>query len=218
MKNFLSIGAGPGIGYATAERFAKEGFRILLAARNKDKTSKLVERLTSQGFDAHAYSVDASVESDVADLIAHVEAQHGAVDVMHYNAANLRNATLAAQPLETLVSDLAVNIGGALAAAKTVLPCMADRKQGTILLTGGGFALAPHPDFLSLSIGKAGIRALAQGLFEPSKAQGVHVASVTVATLVQPDSKEATGIAEAFWALHSQKPESWSVEATYPGE
>ncbi|MFP3516546.1 SDR family NAD(P)-dependent oxidoreductase [Pseudomonas sp. SIMBA_077] len=218
MKNFLSIGAGPGIGYATAERFAKEGYRVLLAARNKDKTSKLVERLTSQGFEAHAYTVDASVESEVATLISHVEMHHGAVEVMHYNAANLRNATLAAQPLDTLVSDLAVNIGGALAAAKSILPGMADRKAGTILLTGGGFALAPQPEFLSLSIGKAGIRALAHGLFESSKAQGVHVASVTVATLVQPDSKEATEIAEAFWALHNQKPDSWSVEATYPGE
>jgi hypothetical protein len=39
---------------------------------------------------------------------------------------------------------------------------------GAILLTGGGFALARSPDFLSISIGKAGIRALARGLFDRS--------------------------------------------------
>jgi hypothetical protein len=42
-----------------------------------------------------------------------------------------------------------------------------ERGSGSILFTGGGFGLQPHPDYLSLSIGKAGIRALAQGIFEP---------------------------------------------------
>jgi hypothetical protein len=41
---------------------------------------------------------------------------------------------------------------------------MTERGSGTILFTGGGFALEPHPEYLSLSIGKAGIRALAHGL------------------------------------------------------
>ena len=38
MKTFLSIGSGPGMGMATAERFAKEGFQIVLSARDAAKT------------------------------------------------------------------------------------------------------------------------------------------------------------------------------------
>jgi len=38
---------------------------------------------------------------------------------------------------------------------------------------------------------------------------------VTVAAHVQPDSKEATGIAEAFWQLHSQPKHAWTAETTY---
>lgn len=53
-----------------------------------------------------------------------------------------------------------------------------------MLLTGGSFGLQPHPDDLSLSIGKAGTRALAQGIFEPFGEKGVHVATVTVAGVV----------------------------------
>jgi NADP-dependent 3-hydroxy acid dehydrogenase YdfG len=60
-----------------------------------------------------------------------------------------------------------VNIGGALVAAQAVAPKMEKQNSGAILLTGDGFALAPSLDFLSISIGKAGIRALAYGLFEP---------------------------------------------------
>ncbi|GAB7543096.1 SDR family NAD(P)-dependent oxidoreductase [Cupriavidus sp. 8B] len=215
MKTFLSIGAGPGIGFATAERFAREGFRVVLGARNMERTLELTTRLRAQGYEAEARKVDASDAANIAALIAEVEALHGTLDVLHYNAANIRQATLAEQPIDTFASDLAVNVGGAMAAAKTVMPKMAARQSGTILLTGGFFGITPNQDYLSLSLGKAGIRALALGLFEPSKARGVHVATVTVAAFVKPGSEEAKGIAEAFWKLHSQPKESWVAEVTY---
>lgn len=92
-------------------------------------------------------------------------------------------------------------MGGALVAVQAVAPFMFERGEGSILLTGGGFALNPLPEFLSLSIGKAGIRALAQGLFEEFKSKGVHIATVTVSTTVTPGSREAEAVADHFWAL-----------------
>jgi NAD(P)-dependent dehydrogenase (short-subunit alcohol dehydrogenase family) len=215
MKTFLSIGAGPGMSFATAERFAKEGFQIALAARNAAKTQQLAEKLKSKGYEAEVRTVDASDPEGIAKLVAEVEKQHGSIDVLHYNAASLRKATLAEQPRNSFVGDLAVNIGGALAAAQAAAPKMEERKSGAILLTGGGFALAPSPDYLSLSIGKAGLRALAHGLFEPFREKGIHVATLTVATLVSPDSKEAEQVAEHFWRLYSQPKDAWTAEAHY---
>ncbi|MCB5189935.1 SDR family NAD(P)-dependent oxidoreductase [Methylobacillus arboreus] len=216
MKTFLGIGSGPGIGIATAERFAREGFQIILANRNAGNTQALVDQLKAKGFQAEARTVDATDAAQVAALVAEIESQYGAIDVLHYNAANLRQATISSQPNDTFVSDLAVNIGGALAAVRAVAPKMIASKNGTILLTGGGFALYPSPDYLSLSIGKAGIRTLALGIFESFKEQGVHVATVTVATFVNPGSKEAQDIGEQFWQLHSQTRDQWTVEASYP--
>jgi len=215
MRTFLSIGSGPGMGFATAERFAREGFEIVLSARNAAKTEELAERLKAKGYKAEARAVDTSDPSRVSDLVAEVERQHGRIDVLHYNAASMRRATLAEQPAETFNADLAVNIGGAQAAAQAVAPSMLERGSGSILLTGGGFALQPSPDYLSLSIGKAGIRALAQGLFESFQARGVHVATVTVAAFVDAGSNDAEAVAELFWQLHSQPKGSWTVEATY---
>jgi short-subunit dehydrogenase len=215
MKTFLSIGAGPGMGFATAERFAKEGFEIVLAARSAGKTQQLADRLKAKGYKAEVRTVDSSDPESVAKLVAEVEKQHGQIDVMHYNAASMRKANIAEQPRGSFIGDLAVNIGGALAAAQAVAPKMEARKSGAILLTGGGFALAPSPDYLSLSIGKAGIRALAQGLFEPFREKGVHVATVTVAAFVSPESKEAESVAEHFWHLYSQPKDAWTAEAHY---
>ena len=50
-----------------------------------------------------------------------------------------------------------MNIGGALVAAQAVAPKMEEQKSVAVLLTGGGFALAPSADYLSIS--NAGIRA-----------------------------------------------------------
>ena len=217
MSTFLSIGFGPGMGFATAERFAKDGFQVVLSARNAAKTRELADQLKAKGYKAEARTVDTGDPSSVASLVAEVEKQYGSIDVLHYNAASIRKATLAEQPRDTFNGDLAVNIGGALVAAQAVAPKMSERGSGTILLTGGGFALQPHPDYLSLSIGKAGIRALAHGLFESFKDKGIHVATVTVSTLVSPGSEDAAAVAERFWRLHTQPKTSWTVEVTYPG-
>ena len=176
MKTFLGIGSGPGMGLATAERFAREGYRVVLANRSLEKTQALVDQLEAKGYQAVAKTVDAADPAKVAALVAETENQYGSIDVLHYNAANLRQASIHSQPNDTFVSDLAVNIGGALAAIQAVAPKMKAAQKGTILLTGGGFALHPHPDYLSLSIGKAGIRAMTLGLFESFKEMGIHIA------------------------------------------
>jgi NAD(P)-dependent dehydrogenase (short-subunit alcohol dehydrogenase family) len=217
MKTFLSIGAGPGNGLATAERFAREGFRIVLASRDAGKTEQLAAGLRDKGHSAEARTLDASDDASVAGLVREVETSFGAIDVLHYNAASLRNATIADQPGETFNADLAVNIGGALSAIKAASPAMLERGEGTILLTGGGLSVKPKPDFLSLAIGKVGIRTLAKGLFAPFKAQGVHIASLTVVPQIKPGSAEADAVGEHFWQLHAQALDAWTDEATYAG-
>ena len=214
MKTFLGIGAGPGMGLATAERFAREGFRVILSARNEAKTRELARRLTNKDHRVEVRRVDVGSPADVAALVSKVEGEFGGVDVMHFNVASMRKATLIEQPLETFNSDLAVNIGGAMAAAQAAAPKMIARGSGSILLTGGGYALRPNPDYLSLSIGKAGIRALALGLFESFKALGVHVAIVTVAGAIET-AADASAVAEQFWRLHAQPAGAWEVEAIY---
>jgi NAD(P)-dependent dehydrogenase (short-subunit alcohol dehydrogenase family) len=215
MKTFLSIGAGPGMGVATAERFAREGFQVVLSARNPARTQQLTNQLKAQGHKADVRTVDAGDPASVARLVESVQREFGGIDVLHYNAASMRASSLADQPPDSFNSDLAVNIGGAMVAAQAAAPSMFGRGSGTILLTGGMLALHPHPDYLSLSVGKAGIRALAFGLFDGFKAKGIHIATVTVGAAVKPGSADAKSVAEQFWALHSQPVSAWAVESVY---
>jgi len=215
MKTLLIIGAGPGISHSTATRFAKEGFRILLAGRDEKKVADLLSQLKQQGTETAYFQVDATDVDQINTLIDKLETDYGSLDVVHYNAANLRHQTIEQQPADSFAADLNVNIGGAFVTVKKAFEHMKARKDGTILLTGGGFALQPHPEYLSLSVGKAGIRAISQGLFEPFKSENVHIASITVATFVTPGSAEAKGVAESLWALYQQPKEKWTEELVY---
>lgn len=217
MKTFVSIGSGPGMGYATAERFATEGFQVVLSARHLARTQELANRLRAKGHRVDIRTVDAADPESVAALVSAVQEQFGPIDVLHYNAASIRKATVAEQPQATFNQDLAVNVGGALVATQAVARQMSERGAGTILLTGGGLSLAPNAEYISLSIGKAGVRAMTLGIFESLKQQGIHIATVTVHTAVTPDSKEAEAVAEHFWQLYRQPLGNWTPEVTYPG-
>jgi NAD(P)-dependent dehydrogenase (short-subunit alcohol dehydrogenase family) len=214
MKTFLSIGSGPGMGLATAARFAREGFQVVLSARNADKAQELAGLLTARRHRAFGRRVDAGDLANVAGLVAEVESAHGGIDVLHYNAASMRKATLLEQPRDSFVSDFAINAGGAMAAVQAAARGMFARGSGTILITGGGYGLRPNPQYLSLSIGKAAARAFAQGIFESFRENGVHVATVTVGGDVRTE-RDAEAVAEHFWQLHSQPADRWEVERRY---
>ena len=93
MRTFLSIGSGPGMGLATAERFAKEGFLVVLSARNEAKTRELANQLKAKGHSVEPRTVDAGNPLSVASLVADVEKRFGSIDVLHYNAASMRKGT-----------------------------------------------------------------------------------------------------------------------------
>jgi len=87
-----------------------------------------------------------------------------------------------------------------------VIPAFIEQNKGTLLFTGGGFAVAPSAKYTSLSIGKAGIRALAFALAEELNPQGIHVGTVTIAGNVSPGTFfDPDLIAERYWELHTNK-------------
>ncbi len=104
-------------------------------------------------------------------------------------------------------------MGNAQAAVLQVLPDMQTLRRGTLLFTGGGFALTPDPRFASLSLGKAGIRSLAHQFSILLKDTPIRVGMVTVCGYVDPKSPKhtPTAIANEFWKLHEGTAGSWEI-------
>ncbi|GAB3628355.1 oxidoreductase [Pandoraea terrae] len=218
MKTYLVLGAGPGIGLATAEQFAAHGYRIVLASRSEARLEGAIRSLRESGVDVVFESADASNPVAVQQLIQRHEND---LEVLHYNAGVLHydaSGTVLTRPLDaetaaSLTHDANVNLVSALAAVQAAKQVLSLRGGGTILLTGGGFGIEPSPDFINISVAKAGLRAAAKALFEPLRAHNIHLATVTVCTFVSPETNKPKEIAEAFWTLHEQTDaKSWEWE------
>ncbi|HEY4199794.1 MAG TPA: SDR family NAD(P)-dependent oxidoreductase [Devosiaceae bacterium] len=213
-RKLLVIGAGPGIGLETARRFAREGFEIILASRSPEKLAPQIATLTGEGAAVTTEILDATNGAAVTAL---VERYNGTIDTLLYNAAALRfGPTIDQIEAETLDTDIQLDLSSALRAIKAALPGMAANGHGTILLTGGTIADTPHPAALTLSVGKSGLRTAAQALFEPLKAQNIHIAVLTIGATVKPESDTAREIAQAFWEMHASANTEWHWERRYP--
>lgn len=219
-KTFLSIGAGPGIGLATAMRFAREGHSIVLCARNPDRLRPCAARIASVGARVDIRQVDAADPRGVAALVASVgedlRVVHFNTASLHYDAnKHLESRTIDAESVDSIMADINVNAVSALAAIKAALVPFRALRSGTVLVTGGGFAMQPSGSYFTLSVGKAALRAAVQALFEPMREEGIHLASVVVCRYVTPESAEAAAIADEFWRLYAQPREAWTMETVY---
>lgn len=202
----LIIGMGPGLSAALAQRFASGGYAIAGFARSPEKSAALAAQMARQGHKLDMRAVDAGDFAALASSVHAVEAQLGPVEVLIYNAFSATPAPPSQIPLDALVADFRVNVGGALAAVQAVLPAMQARGRGTVLLTGGGLALDPTPwlPAASLAVGKAGIRNLAQSLHKEMEGSPIRVGTVTVTGQILPGTPLAPEtIAERFWELHT---------------
>ena len=89
--------------------------------------------------------------------------------------------------------------------------------RGTVLFTGGGFALAPSPDYTSLSVGKAALRAYAHALHAEQQETGVHVTTVTIRGFLKPGDErfDPEVIAPVYLELHQRPRDQWQAEYVY---
>ncbi|MGW4797327.1 SDR family NAD(P)-dependent oxidoreductase [Nonomuraea sp. NPDC004297] len=207
MPGAVIVGAGPGIGRSVARRFAGEGLPVALVSRSGDA-------LGLEG--ARTYRADVADEGELrAALDAAAEAL-GTPDVVVYNAAIIRPDSPGEADARAQLDAWAVNVVGALVTAAHVAPAMARRGSGTFIVTGG--MPEPKAAYVSLSLGKAGVRTLVAMLDEEYGPSGVHVASVTVAGPVAPGTAfDPDDIAEHYWRLHTQPRARWQHEVLHAG-
>ena len=210
------VGIGPGLGMAIAKRFGLEGYQIAMIARRSDALEQYADILDKQGIKAHGFSADASNTASLVNAFEKIRQTLGQSKVLIYNAAALKQGYPTNISAEDLVLDFRVNVAGVLTSVQQVVPQMKEQKQGTILLTGGGFGLDPYPEFASLSIGKAAIRNLCFSLAKELKTDGIHVATVTICGVIKPDTQfDPDQIAQVYWKLHQQQKETWEREYMY---
>jgi NAD(P)-dependent dehydrogenase (short-subunit alcohol dehydrogenase family) len=214
MSGAVVIGVGPGIGTSVARAFAREGHPVGLIARSGSTLATARGALPEPGVPTYLAEADAADPDRLGAALAGFESDFGVPDVVVYNAAIIQRDALGDLDLQRHLEAWSVNVVGAITTAAHVLPQMAGRGHGTFVITGG--MPEASPDYLSLSLGKAGVRALVAALDAQFAPAGVHVATVTVDGPVAPNTDfDPDDIAEHYVRLHAQPRPRWEREVVH---
>ncbi|MGV9852737.1 SDR family NAD(P)-dependent oxidoreductase [Streptomyces sp. NPDC003442] len=151
-RTAVITGASSGIGAATARRLAAAGFRVVLAARRKERVEALAAELTQAGHEAEAYVLDVTDRAAVESFAAGLDR----CDVLVNNAGGAVGAeTVATADPADWRAMYEVNVVGVLQVTQALLPALTASGDGTIVVLsstaghvayegGGGYVAAKH--------------------------------------------------------------------------
>jgi NAD(P)-dependent dehydrogenase (short-subunit alcohol dehydrogenase family) len=219
------VGAGEGLGRSLAAKFAGEGYDIALVSRTKKGSSAAAE--AASAVKVNFYEADATQPATVEQALAKAAEDMGEIDVLIYNArGNFTRCEPLDMTYEALENIYRLEVVGAFAAAKSVLPAMRQRGHGSVLFSSATAALRGSANHPLYAIGKFGLRALSQSLAKAYSKDGVHIVHVRLdCDLDMPLMRELYGdnfdadkmantddVAEAYWWAHQQPKSAWSNE------
>lgn len=124
----IVTGASAGIGEATARMLAREGVRVAVCARRKDRLERLAAEIASRGGEIAVFPIDVTDATAVQAMVADVLARWDRVDALINNAGRGLVARFEQTTADELRALLELNVVAVLTATQAVLPAM--RRQG----------------------------------------------------------------------------------------
>ncbi|HZQ38399.1 MAG TPA: SDR family NAD(P)-dependent oxidoreductase [Dehalococcoidia bacterium] len=231
----LPLGVRWGVGGAVAQKFAGEGFFVVLTTRHAANAAPLAQAIQERGGACRIVELDLVSQDSIAQAFATVRREVGDPDVLIYNAGYLEGRELPAGmellehvPLQILETAQHIAIRGPFLVAKEVLPAMRTRGTGSFFISNNASSLRGRKRRTgqSLYYPRVLMRTLAQVLTEEYSEHGVHVANIVIDGLIDsPGTRllplaqqrpevvmNPVKIAEAFYYLHTQDRSCWTHE------
>src|SRR3984957_8068826 len=139
-KIALITGGANGIGLATAERFAKEGAKIILWDLS-EKGDEVVGRLRKEGHEAIFKKVSVTNDEEVQDAVAEARAHFGRIDILINNAGITKDRTLLKMSKQEWDDVIGVNLTGVFNCTQAVAPIMKEQHYGRIVSASSNVAI-----------------------------------------------------------------------------
>jgi len=231
----LPVGIRWGVGGAIAQKFAQEGFFVVLTTRARSNAFDLAEAIRRHGGECMIVELDLASQKSITGAFATIRAEAGDPEVLIYNAGYLEGRDLPPEkellehiPVEMFDAAQHVASRGPFLVAKEVLPAMRKKSKGSFFFSNNSKSLrgTKRNTGESLYYPRVMMRALAQVLTEEYSEHGIHVANVVIdGTIDSPGTRalpkaqknpdtiiNPIKIAEAFYYLHTQDRSCWTHE------
>src|SRR5215211_7149646 len=180
-KIVIVTGASSGIGEATAREFAKEGAKVVLAARRVDRLESLAREIIAMGTGAEALVVQADLSKleDIQSLINQTLEKYGRIDVLVNNAGFGRLDWLEKlDPLKDIQSQFDVNVLGVVQTTRQALPVMMKQRSGHIINMCSMAGLVATPTYTIYAACKHAVHGFSEALRREVKPWGIEVSMI----------------------------------------
>jgi 3-hydroxy acid dehydrogenase / malonic semialdehyde reductase len=134
----MITGATAGFGKATAVRFAKNGYNIIITGRRKDRLDEMEKELLSYGkIKVHSLNFDVRKREIVESIIGNLPAEWKNIDILVNNAGlSVGLEHLDKGTIDDWERMIDTNVKGLLYVTRAVVPLMIDRGKGHIINIG----------------------------------------------------------------------------------
>jgi NAD(P)-dependent dehydrogenase (short-subunit alcohol dehydrogenase family) len=174
-KTVLVIGAGRGIGRASAELFSDADANVVISSRNEAELMELEYKLNTKGNqNILALAADAAVESDVKAVVDEAVKKFGKIDyLVHAAGMGILKpfGELSLQDFDTLIN---ANVRSAFNVLQAVLPLMAENKFGRVVAIPGILGKVPMMQASAYCAAKYALTGMIKCLAQEYKRHGVR--------------------------------------------
>jgi serine 3-dehydrogenase len=175
----IVVGASSGIGRETAKLFAREGARVMAAARREERLRELRRELAGEGFAVEIAVADASKVDDMDRLVAETRAKLGEIDILVYNTGtNIKERALTVLKPATWDMMVSVNMSGAFYATQAVLPSMRARKAGHLIYVASISSVVPDVSGAAYQAAKRGLLGMSHAVRVEEKENGIRTCTI----------------------------------------
>jgi len=203
-KVVLVLGGNAGIGRAAAEAFAREGAKVVLAARREDQGVAVVQGIQKAGGTAKFIRTDVARDADVKAAVDGTVKEFGQLDVLFNNAGiEGKMGPIGALGPEDFDETFGVNVRGTWLAMKHALPHLAKTK-GSIVNNGSVVGEVGFPDATIYSATKGAVHALTRAAAMEFIPQGVRVNAVAPGPIETDMAARVFGGLEGLRAVAKQ--------------
>ncbi|MGN8055994.1 SDR family NAD(P)-dependent oxidoreductase [Pedobacter sp. 22163] len=190
LRTALVTGANKGIGLATVEGLAREGYKVWLGSRNQSRGQAAVEKLRSKGLDVHLLLIDVANDNSVKEAARVLNAQTAYLDILINNAGvalNLKSLPSDEQ-MDMIRETFETNTFGPIRVTQALLPLLRAASKARIIMLSsivGSIGLSSDPDviygqvnFMGYSSSKAALNMITAAFAKELGPSGIKVYAV----------------------------------------
>lgn len=182
----IITGGGMGLGESTAELFAGEGAKVVIADINVDAGEKVVNTLRDGGTEALFVKANVAVAADAKNVVEETIRHFGRVDILINNAGVQVEKAVPETTEEDWDFVLGVNLKGAFLCSKYAIRQMRKQQSGNIVCISSLSGIVSNPNQASYNASKHGLIGLAKCMAQDHAMEGIRVNVVCPGSMDTP--------------------------------